>query len=245
MSDVGTLRLLERNLSYGKNCDALLRDSLYLLGKMLLQQTTKGEKRNDAGMIVVESGFKHSHILAEKLCILREVLSVEDKEELTKTLRESELILIQDVFGSIGIFQGNENDVKDYLKRQKCGYGGNTFLKADRHRDSNIDKVKMTLDIITGCKFYSDIIHSAVDFEKAWGKFPNNEYKLGKLTDDYDLASAITALSETRNALSAEAKKAAPGDASLKFGVGEVVRGALSDSLITFHTPTFLESNRF
>ena len=47
--------------------------------------------------------------------------------ELTKKLIESALILAQDFFGSIGMFQGEESDVKDYLKRQKCGYDGNTF----------------------------------------------------------------------------------------------------------------------
>ena len=206
MADVDALRLLERNLPYGENCDALFRDSLYLIGEMLLRETTKNEKRNGAGMIVVESGFRHSHILDGKLCILREVLSADDKGELTKTLRESALILIQDVFGSIGMSQGNEKDVKDYLKRQISGYDGNTFLKSDRDRDSNIGKVKMTFDIITGCKFYPDIINSAVEFGKTWEKFPNNEYEIGELPDDSDIDTAVTSLSETRNALSAEAK---------------------------------------
>ena len=111
------------------------------------------ETRNSSGLIVVQSGFQRSHILAEKLCILREVLSAADQGDVTKTLRESALILIQGVFGSIGMFEGNEKDVKDYLERQKSSYGGNAFSKSDRDRDSNIDKVKMTLGIITGCKF--------------------------------------------------------------------------------------------
>ena len=153
VADVKTLRLLERNLSYGKHCDALSRESLYVLGMMLFRGATKKETRNSSGLIVVQSGSQHSYILAGKLCILREVLSAADQGDVTKTLRESALILIQDVFGITGTFEGNEKDVKDYLERQKSSYGGNAFSKSDRDRDSNIDKVKMTLGIITGCKF--------------------------------------------------------------------------------------------
>ena len=125
------------------------------------------------------------------------------------------------------MFPGRENDVKDYLKRQKCGYDGNTFLKEDSLRGQNIDKVKTTLDIITGCKFYSEIINEAVDFEKAWVEFPNTNYKISKLPSDFDIGAELLSLSDGRNALSANSKKPVPETASLRFGVEQVVRSAL------------------
>ena len=152
----------------------------------------------------------------------------DERKSLKTKLYASALVLFQEVTGSIGVLSGEEtNNIKPYLRREDPGYNGIHPLPRDRTRNANIDKLNLTLDVVTGAKFYSTIIRETMQLERKWRKFPRTEEQLARAPQEWDFPTELVEIAEARNTLAVLSKKPITEEASLKFSVAEHVKDAL------------------
>ena len=188
----------------------------------------KDEKRSKNGEIIVRAEFSHATEVAEKLDLIGTIMDDDERKSLKTKLYASALVLFQEVTGSIGVLSGEEtNNIKPYLRREDPGYNGIHPLPRDRTRNANIDKLNLTLDVVTGTKFYSTIIRETMQLERKWRKFPRTEEQLARAPQEWDFPTELVEIAEARNTLAVLSKKPITEEASLKFSVAEHVKDAL------------------
>ena len=185
---------------------------------------TKAEK------IVAKPGFEHAHVLANKLHTLKEVLHPADAKNVKDSLLKSSETLFVELVGSIGVFD-NILIGKKYLKREDSDWKDNQNYERDRTRNSNIDAVNMTLDIVSEGKDYSALVVDLVDFEKKWKMYPTSSKELERCAADYDFCKAMSGIAEKRNLISQRAKKPIDSSTPLKIAMTDPVFNALTVSL--------------
>ena len=192
----------------------------------------ENEPRDRDGKLIAKTEFEHSTMLAEKLSILGPIMDDDNKSSLIQQLHASAVVLFQQVTKSIGVLNDkNQGCVEPYLRREEPGYDGKSQLPRDRTRLSNIAKLNLALDTVTGTKDYSTVIKGLIDLERRWRKFPRTKDELMKTPQDWDLAAELVEITDSRNQLGVLSKKPVSEDASLKFSMAEHVKEALARPL--------------
>ena len=230
MTDVVVFSGLKSQLSYGSKCAEKFKEVLNFLGKTLLKQTTSKDEFDANGNIIVRPGFEHAHVLANKLHTMKEILHPSDAKPVRDALLKSSENLFQELVNSIGVFD-NTFIGKKYLKRENSDWKDNQNLERDRTRNSNIDAVNMTLDIVSGAKQYSSVIFELVEFEKTWKKYPTSSGQLSGCAVDYDFCKAMTNIADKRNTISQMVKKPVDTTATLNISMKEPVCHALKSNI--------------
>ena len=135
----------------------------------------------------------------------------------------------QEVTKSIGVLY-NEKEAEEaknanpYHRSEERGFNGIHPLPRDRTRKTNIDKLRLTLDVVTGAKFYSSAIKETTGLERKWRKFRRGEEELPMTHQEWDLSTELVDIAEDRDALAVLTKKPIPDEASLKFSAAEHVQ---------------------
>ena len=223
------MRKLRRNISYGVSCQDQFSRALKTMGKAIFKETMSQEKRGADKDIIVRTDFEHSTVIAEKLELIGPIMDDVGESSLKTKLHASALVLFQEVTHPIGILDNEQaNNAKPYLRREEPRYNGIHPLPRDRTSKSNIDKLNMTLDVVTGTKFYSTVIKETMDLERKWRKSPREEEELARTHREWDFPTELVGITEARNALAVLSKKPITDEASLKFSVADHVKEALT-----------------
>ena len=177
---------MEHRLSFGGKCHQSYVTALHRLGHYLPKKTLRKDELRTDGTVVVQEGCGHAFILAAKFRILSNVLSEDDSLLLTKPLFAAACALFDVVMDSIGAFTPFKDD-KHFRKREPTRWDGLVHIRHDFARDSNIEKVRMTLDTITqSSNQLSTLIKLCVDYENAWRIYPSTAERIELADANYD-----------------------------------------------------------